>query len=94
MSAGGDPPEVDLDVLDADGEHIGRVDGVPLTQLARGLPITLDEDAKGALDVGEDMVDLPAQLIRRRTSDELELSKNLAELKELIEGLDLEDEPP
>ncbi len=91
MSKGGDVPELDLDVLDAAGERVGRREGVPLTELARRLPVTLDDDAKGVLGVDEDSVDLPAQLIRRRGSEELELSKNLADLKELIEGLDLDE---
>lgn len=85
MTAGGpDETNVDLDVLDATGEHIGRVEGIPLSTLARHLPVTLDDDAKTTLDVPDETIDLPAQLIRRRGKDELELSKNLDELREML----------
>lgn len=92
MSAGGDDPTMDLDVLDAEGERIGRLEGVPMSTLARHLPVTLDDDAKSTLDVDDDTVDLPSQLIQRRGNDEIELSRNMSEIHDLLAELEaLED---
>lgn len=80
--------EVDADVLDADGNPVGRIEGQDVATLARHLLIHLDDDAREALAVDEDLVDLPAMLIRRRSDEEIHLTRNLDELKELLSELD------
>lgn len=85
MSEGGDVPIVDLDVLDALGEPVGRVEEVPLSTLARHLPVTLGEDAREALGVDEALIELPAQWIRHRGADAVELSRGMDEIRELLD---------
>ncbi len=78
--------EVTLAVRDAEGTRLGEIKDVPLSTLARRLPLDLDEDAQEALDVDASQVDLPAALIQSRGEDELTLSRPMEGLRELLEG--------
>lgn len=82
--------EVSLDVKDAEGTHVGRIEDVSLSTLARRLPVTLEEEAQDALDVEETTVDLPAALVQARGDDELTLSRPLDGIREMLQGADLD----
>lgn len=91
MSAGDPDAEIGpLDVLDAAGERIGAVEGQTRAELARHLLVALDDDAQESLD-SDGTLDLPAAMIQRLGSDEIELNRSLADIKEWMDEVELED---